>query len=76
MFLASQMSGDSTPRALFSASGRSLVPLVRVGDPAPGGGAIAALDEVAATGAMVLVQVELTGAPAARALFGVPAGGP
>jgi len=49
---------------------------VRVGDPAPGGGAIAALDEVAATGAMVLVQVELTGAPAARALFGVPAGGP
>ena len=76
VFLASQMSGDSTPRALFSASGRSLVPLVRVGDPAPGGGAIAALDEVAATGAMVLVQAELTGAPAARALFGVPAGGP
>ena len=76
VFLASQMSGDSTPRALFSASGRSLVPLVRVGDPAPGGGAIAALDEVAATGAMVLVQAELTGAPAARALFEVPAGGP
>ena len=76
VFLASQMSGDSTPRALFSASGRSLVPLVRVGDPAPGGGAIAALDEVAATGAMVLVQVELTGASAARALVGVPAGGP
>ena len=76
VFLASQMPGDSTPRALFSASGRSLVPLVRVGDPAPGGGAIAAFDEVAATGAMVLVQAELTGAPAARALFGVPAGGP
>ena len=76
VFLASQMSGESTPRALFSASGRSLVPLVRVGDPAPGGGAIAALDEVAATGAMVLVQAELTGAPAARALFEVPAGGP
>src|SRR5882724_1593343 len=76
VFLASQMSDDSTPRALFSASGRSLVPLVRVGDPAPGGGAIAALDEVAATGAMVLVQVELTGAPAARALVAVPAGGP
>jgi len=76
VFLASQMSDDSTPRALFSASGRSLVPLVRVGDPAPGGGAIAALDEVAATGAMVLVQVELTGASAARALVAVPAGGP
>src|SRR5438876_7972117 len=76
VFLASQMSGDSTPRALFSASGRSLVPLLRVGDPAPGGGAIAALDEVAAAGAMVLVQVELTGASAARALVAVPAGGP
>ncbi len=76
VFLASQMPDDSTPRALFSASGRTLVPLVRVDDPAPGGGTIAALDAIAATGATVIVQVELTGASAGQVLLAVPASGP
>ena len=76
VLLASQMPGDSTPRALFSASGRTLVRLARVDDPAPGGGAIAALDAIAVTGATVVVQVELTGASSGRALLAVPAAGP
>ena len=70
------MPDNSTPRALFSASGRTLVPLVRVDDPAPGGGTIAALDAIAATGATVIVQVEPTGASAGQVLLAVPASGP
>jgi len=49
---------------------------VRVDDPAPGGGTIAALDAIAATGATVIVQVELTGASAGQVLLAVPASSP
>ncbi len=79
VFLASLTLNDSTQRTLFSASGHALVALVRQGDPAPGGGTIAVLDEgtpLVATGDTVIIRAELTAASAAQALLAAPVGGP